>query len=153
MFNEENQPAERAALLKWAATAVARAYEWPTVPTQMFGLIVSSRPASPELPRHPLHRERLFVGQCPKTLLMHVETHCEMRAPALTDFALRATEVIERLRADAGTVPTLWKSLQPASKDVVRWVGLSGVGKSSSMRRLIDSPIEPLPRLSRAKKR
>jgi len=153
MFNEENHPAARAELLEWAAAAVARAYEWPVMPTQMFGLIVSSRPACPELPQHPLHKERLFVGQCPKTLLMHVETHCEMRAPALTDFALRATEVIDRLKADAGTAPRLLKSLRPSGEDLAKWVGLSGVGKSSSIKRLIDSPIEPPSRLSRAKKR
>jgi hypothetical protein len=150
MFNEEKHPAARAELLEWAAVAVARANEWPTVPTRMFGLIVSSRPASPKLSRRP---ERLFVGQCPKTFLMHVETHCEMRAPALTVFALRATEVIARLRADAGTLPAPLKFLRPASEDVVRRVGLSGVNESSSIRRLVASPIEPLPRFSRSKKR
>jgi hypothetical protein len=153
MFNEEDYPTERTELMAWAAAAVVRAYEWPAVPTQMFGLILLSRQIGPELPRFPLYRERLFMGQCPKTLLMHVETHVEMKAPALADFARRAIETIEAHRAEAETPPTLLKSQRHTSNDLFTWVSRSDAGKSASIKRFIESSIEPLPRLSRAKKR
>jgi hypothetical protein len=153
MFNEEEYPAERSELLAWAAGAMAHAYEWPPVPTKMFGLILSSRPAGPESPMLHCYQERLFIGQCPKTLLMHVETHANMKAPAPADFARRATKAIEGLRADADSLPALLKAQTPTSKELFMWVSRSGAGKSAALKSLIEPTLESLPRYSRIRKR
>lgn len=153
MFNDEEYPAERSELLPWAAAAMAHAYKWPPVPTKMFGLILSSRPAGSESSMLPCYQERLFIGQCPRTLLMHVETHAYMKAPAPEDFARRATEAIEARRADADALPALLKAQRPTSKELFLWVSRTNVGKSASLKSLIEPTLESLPRYSRTRKR
>lgn len=153
MFNDEEYPVERSELLTWAAAAMAHAFEWPPVPTKMFGLVLSSRPAGQESSMPLCHQERLFIGQCPKTLLMHVETHAYMTAPAPEDFARRATAAIEARRADADALPALIKAQRPTSKELFLWVSRSSVGKSASLKSLIDPTLESLPRYSRTRKR
>lgn len=156
MLDEEDYPTERSEFLVWAAAAVERAYEWPTVPTVMFGLILLSRPLGPYAPGYPLYRERLFIGQCPTTRLIHVETHIEMKAPALADFTRRATETIEGLRADTESLPTRHRMLKPRRPEIKDWVTMvsrTDTGKSASIRRLLDASFEPLPGVSRTKKR
>ena len=153
MFNDEEYPAERSELLAWAAAAMAHAYRWPPVPTKMFGLILSSRPAGPESSMLQCYQKRLFIGQCPKALLMHVETHGHMKAPAPEDFARRATEAIEARKADADALPALLKAPRPTSKELFMWVTRSNVGKSASLKSLIEPEHESLPRYSRTRKR
>lgn len=79
--------------LRMMAAVVARALEWPPVPTLMHGFLMASAHVDVFLSGAKVPHVRVFSAQCPKTLMLAlVEVHHELDTPSVAEFAFRARE-------------------------------------------------------------
>ena len=80
------------------------AFSWPTRPTLMFGLKLSSIPIGHGFTSREGVAMRTFVAQCPRSLFMYAEGHEHFNAPPPNEFATRAREAIARVAFDTSHV-------------------------------------------------
>lgn len=109
--------------LRMMAAVVARALEWPPIPTLMHGFLMASAHVDVFLSGTKVPHVQVFSAQCPKTLmLVLVEVHHELDTPSVAEFAFRAREALaalqEQMHASAGlgSLPARCKSTIAASR-------------------------------------
>lgn len=109
--------------LRKMSAVVARALEWPPIPTSMHGFLMASALVDVFLSGAKVPHVRVFSAQCPKTLrLVLVEVHHELDTPSVAEFAFRAREAVSALHEQMQASPGLgsplarWKSTMAASR-------------------------------------
>lgn len=87
--------------LRMMAAVVARALEWPPIPTLMHGFLMASNRVDVFLSGAKVPHVRVFSAQCPATLmLVLVEVHHELDTPSVAEFASRARESLAALQEE-----------------------------------------------------
>lgn len=70
--------------------AVANAFDWPTSPTQVNGLLLTSLPVARGLEGCQPRRYRVFIALCPfSKVVLHAEVQEELQAPSPEEFIRR----------------------------------------------------------------
>mgnify|MGYP001809745110 CR=1 FL=1 len=137
--------------LRMMAGVVARALEWPPIPTSMHGFLMASAHVDVFVSGAKVPHVRVFSAQCPKTLmLVLVEVHHELDTPSIAEFAFRAREAVSALHEQMHASPALGSSLARCKTTMA---ASKRNGKRAVSLEVASDDLERLPRFNLTKMR